>query len=200
MVSAKKKRSTATTYVADEDGVLVLAKKPGPEGNINSTNSMDDPCSVVNKKQKLETKAKTKTKPSPSNQNKEDKEDMAWICAECKEAECGLVGADDSADLLLCDGPCHRIFHIPCAGLTAAPSTDDDAHIAVSMERTTSVSFRAKKINVTCSSARHASTFIMSIMIIHSQPAKTLKKIAITRMKWRETLRVIWTISIWVIL
>ena len=55
-----------------------------------------------------------------------DKEDMAWICAECKEAECGLVGSDDSADFLICDGPCHRIFHIPCAGLTKAPSTDDD--------------------------------------------------------------------------
>jgi len=51
------------------------------------------------------------------------------------------------------------------------------------MERTTSVSFRAKKINVACSSARHAFAFIMSIMIIHFQPAKPLKKIAMTRMK-----------------
>ena len=53
---------------------------------------------------------------------------MAWICAECKEAECGLVGdaAVDTDQFLICDGPCQRIFHIPCAGLTQAPSTDDD--------------------------------------------------------------------------
>ena len=73
---------------------------------------------------------------------------MAWICAECKEAECGLVlqsdkkdnstttltettitpstDNDTSADFLICDGSCHRIFHLPCAGLTKEPPTDDD--------------------------------------------------------------------------
>ena len=77
---------------------------------------------LSNKRRKIEEK-ETPKKPK---QTAEDKEDMSWICAECKEAECGLVGADGSADFLICDGPCKRIFHIPCAGLTKAPSTDDD--------------------------------------------------------------------------
>ena len=85
----------------------------------------DDPAarSKENKRQKTgETGTSKNDKQCPK-----DKEDMAWICAECKEAECGLVGAEDnSGEFLICDGPCKRIFHIPCAGLTSAPSTDDD--------------------------------------------------------------------------
>jgi hypothetical protein len=46
-----------------------------------------------------------------------------WICAECKEAECAL---DPSAEsLLVCDGPCRRLFHYPCVNLKAVPAEDD---------------------------------------------------------------------------
>jgi hypothetical protein len=111
-----------------------------------ATTAKDDDAdsSPSSKRQKIEKK-ETKTK--TTRKEKEAKEDMAWICAECKEAECGLVlqsdkkdnsptetettitsSSDDdtSADFLICDGSCHRIFHLPCAGLTKEPPTDDD--------------------------------------------------------------------------
>ena len=81
---------------------------------------------MESKENSQETKGKATKK---DKKDEADKEDMAWICAECKEAECGLVGADDedvSGKFLICDGPCQRIFHIPCAGLTKAPAGDDD--------------------------------------------------------------------------
>lgn len=81
---------------------------------------------IESKENSQETKGKATKK---DKKDEADKEDMAWICAECKEAECGLVGADDedvSGKFLICDGPCQRIFHIPCAGLTKAPAGDDD--------------------------------------------------------------------------
>lgn len=75
--------------------------------------------------------SKKKTKTS----KQQDKEDMSWICAECKEADCGLVtkqqpgtaGADDAPgdSFLICEGWCHRIFHVPCAGLSKVPDSDD---------------------------------------------------------------------------
>lgn len=67
-----------------------------------------------------------------------DQEDMEWICAECKEAECGLVavaaeedngddnGNGDHDGFLFCDGPCRRIFHLPCAGLSKPPDSDGE--------------------------------------------------------------------------
>lgn len=84
--------------------------------------------------------ARKKTKCS----KQQDKEDMAWICAECKEADCGLVikqqtvtdsnqgdatnssTAPPEDSFLICDGACHRIFHVPCAGLARVPDADDD--------------------------------------------------------------------------
>jgi hypothetical protein len=69
-----------------------------------------------------------------SSTKQQDKEDMAWICAECKEAECGLVSTQSSEQkdtdgehsFLICDGPCRRIFHLPCAGLNQLPPSDED--------------------------------------------------------------------------
>lgn len=76
--------------------------------------------------------AKSKKKSATSKQ--QDKEDMAWICADCKEAECCLVTSQSSdqndsegdSSFLICDGPCHRIFHVPCAGLNQLPPSDED--------------------------------------------------------------------------
>ena len=118
MVTSRRKRES--TCDADQDATTATTTDPAASDDV--TNNLENSCSPTNKKQKVEKK----TKPTTSKHNQEDKEDMAWICAECKEAECGLIDADDSADFLICDGPCHRIFHIPCAGLTKAPSSDDD--------------------------------------------------------------------------
>ena len=115
MVSSRRKRQSTT----DDDQDAMSATTNDPAASDDVAGSMEDSSSSTNKKQKVEKNTKPTT-------TKEEKEDMAWICTECKEAECGLVDADDSADFLICDGPCHRIFHIPCAGLTKAPSTNDD--------------------------------------------------------------------------
>lgn len=82
------------------------------------------------------------SKRKTASTKQQDKEDMAWICAECKEADCGLVTkqqatCDGSSDpkeessapgdsFLICDGSCRRIFHVPCAGLSHVPDSDDD--------------------------------------------------------------------------
>lgn len=47
-----------------------------------------------------------------------------WICCECKEAECLMQPEADQ--LLICDGPCRRVFHYPCVGLLALPPEDVD--------------------------------------------------------------------------
>ena len=122
------------------------------DGGIAVT-TRDDSCSNTsptsgsNKRLKVQKKEKKKQ----MSKTEDVKEDMSWICAECKEAECGLVlhnnkkqkydegnsipvgeggtavdDDDSSNDFLICDGPCHRIFHLPCAGLTKAPPADDD--------------------------------------------------------------------------
>jgi hypothetical protein len=76
-----------------------------------------------------------KKRQKKASSKQQDKEDMSWICAECKEADCGLVTnkkttynyTDNVGDsFLICDGPCRRIFHVPCAGLAQIPDTDDD--------------------------------------------------------------------------
>jgi len=45
-----------------------------------------------------------------------------WICTECKEAECHIV--PDASVLLICEGPCRRLFHYPCVGLKEVPPVD----------------------------------------------------------------------------
>ena len=45
----------------------------------------------------------------------------SWICAECKEAEC-ITNPD--SPLLVCEGPCLRLFHYPCARLSSLPPSD----------------------------------------------------------------------------
>ena len=48
---------------------------------------------------------------------------MAWICAECREAECLMH--PEAEELLVCEGPCGRVFHYPCAGLFQMPAKDE---------------------------------------------------------------------------
>lgn len=48
---------------------------------------------------------------------------MAWICCECKEAECMMH--PDADQLLICEGACRRLFHYPCAGLAKPPAKEE---------------------------------------------------------------------------
>jgi hypothetical protein len=61
--------------------------------------------------------------PAKKQKTKQEVDDMSWICGECHEAECML---EPSADFLLCDGSCFRVFHHPCVGISQLPETDDD--------------------------------------------------------------------------
>jgi hypothetical protein len=92
-------------------------------------------ANVATKKARLETDAgegdctagtetstvKRKKKPKDADT---DSDDMNWVCAECKEAECLME--PDADQFLLCDGVCSRVFHYPCAGLSKIPDTDED--------------------------------------------------------------------------
>jgi hypothetical protein len=68
-----------------------------------------------------ETAVKSKKRSKDGNV---DDDDMNWVCAECKEAECLMEPSADQ--FLLCDGVCSRVFHYPCAGLSKIPDTDED--------------------------------------------------------------------------
>jgi hypothetical protein len=106
----------------------------GPMKRDNDTTHTDGDSSAASaKKPKLETAADgnldTNSKPDIPKKRKKKAaddatDDMAWICAECKEAECMMQ--PDADQFLLCDGQCHRVFHYPCAGLAELPQSDDD--------------------------------------------------------------------------
>ena len=81
------------------------------------------------KKSNKKSSAGAKKKPAqekctdPNITADEDK-DLAfiWICTECREAECLT---DPDSPLLVCEGPCQRPFHYPCAGLNAVPPENE---------------------------------------------------------------------------
>jgi len=102
------------------------APKPKSAGETGAANQQQE-----------EEKTKEKEKKKMSKRE-EEQEDMAWICAECKEAECSMIlrdrnndnagedGQDDIDAFIFCDGPCGRIFHFPCAGLQAKPDDEEE--------------------------------------------------------------------------
>lgn len=100
----------------------VDASKPAIDCKESATteDSTDNP--VVTDSMTTTTTNNIKRKSTSSS--KSDSDDMNWVCADCKEAECML---DPSAEhFLLCDGLCHRVFHYPCAGLSSIPDSDED--------------------------------------------------------------------------
>ncbi|GKY94692.1 hypothetical protein MPSEU_000434700 [Mayamaea pseudoterrestris] len=72
--------------------------------------------------------SKTNKKRKKTGDDVENEFDKEWICAECKEAECALAQDDDAEKLLLCEGPCRRLFHYPCANLQRLPADDEPFH------------------------------------------------------------------------
>lgn len=67
--------------------------------------------------------SKKKSKDQRTEEDVEVEFDTEWICCECKEAECQLK--PEATDMLICDGPCRRLVHYPCAGLSKVPSDDE---------------------------------------------------------------------------
>ena len=78
-----------------------------------------------NKKSGAGAKKKpTQEKCTDPNITADEDKDLAfiWICTECREAECLT---DPDSPLLVCEGPCLRPFHYPCAGLNAVPPENE---------------------------------------------------------------------------
>jgi len=72
----------------------------------------------------IDTRAGPKKKKKPKEQNDPESEfDTVWICSECKEAEY-FAFADTGSELMICEGPCRRLFHWPCVGLKELPPDD----------------------------------------------------------------------------
>lgn len=71
-----------------------------------------------------ETPQESKGKERKTAKDKEELEDMEWVCALCKEAECLMQPNAD--EFLICDGGCERVFHYPCAGLSQIPDQNQD--------------------------------------------------------------------------
>jgi hypothetical protein len=66
-----------------------------------------------------EKKARQPKSKKPKQVDAEAEFETAWICVECKEAECMMQ--PEATQLLVCDGLCRRLFHYPCAGLEKLP-------------------------------------------------------------------------------
>lgn len=74
----------------------------------------------------VDSEAATKQTKKPKTTKEVDREAefaTSWICTECKEAECMMQ--PEATELIVCDGPCRRLFHYPCAGLSSIPPEDE---------------------------------------------------------------------------
>lgn len=85
-------------------------EKPTPKTGDYSISYEDSKCKLVSK-----STAKVDDKESKAY------ETFTWICVACREAECAI---DEDSPLIICDGPCQRPFHYPCAGLHSLPPED----------------------------------------------------------------------------
>jgi hypothetical protein len=122
-----------------ETGTLTSATARSTE-EMDTTNAATEatiaPAPSEEEPKRRARKRKSKTlvdtaEPKPKRQRKpkvvdatEEEFQMSWICAECKEAECGIQPEADQ--LLICEGPCRRLFHYPCANLKELPAEDQD--------------------------------------------------------------------------
>jgi len=107
------------------DGGVVEQDAKGPADSndadtANTKNNSDQGEKATPTKKK---KAAPEKCTDPNITADEDK-DLAfiWICTECREAECLT---DPESPLLVCEGPCQRPFHYPCAGLNTVPPENE---------------------------------------------------------------------------
>lgn len=78
-------------------------------------------------------KRESKTKKKKDKNDTEAAFETVWICSECKEAECMMRPEADV--LIVCEGPCRRLFHYPCAGLSELPPDEEDYVCSDCMEK-----------------------------------------------------------------
>lgn len=130
----EKEKETKISEEKDLSGKVNNATKNNDNvhhnGETNNTsNSISDEPNSSTKTTKNSNKNKSSTKSSTTRttkRTKKSKEDTSlefiWICTECREAECPT---HPDSPLLVCEGPCKRPFHYPCAGLSSLPPSDE---------------------------------------------------------------------------
>lgn len=114
MAGKRERRPTSKMYLPSSRK-RKIEEQPTAEQKITIEEQAGDVATQPVKSEKAPTKAK---------QVDTDEFDSAWICTECKEAECMIQPSAD--DFLICDGKCNRLFHYPCAGLNELPDSDED--------------------------------------------------------------------------
>jgi len=128
--SAAAGSSTTGNMSAVMDGgktVEITVKVGGDLVESAQTQHDAEAAAASAKNNKSPKKGKTRPgqeKSTDPNITADEDKDLAfiWICTECREAECL---ADPDSPLLVCEGPCQRPFHYPCAGLNAVPPEDE---------------------------------------------------------------------------
>lgn len=113
---------------ANENGAELSTRDPGVAfshtNGLGDTDIVEAQTSENKRKSEEDDKpAANGVKPKKANSSRRaDVLDLTWICTECNEAECD---ANPDAELMLCEGGCHRPFHYPCANLQSVPSSDE---------------------------------------------------------------------------
>lgn len=119
IVAESTKETDGESVVMDVNGEFTVPLEADVTGESRSAKRKRK---VENEKSSLDAKPAA-TKPKQKKSSRPNILDFTWICTECNEAECD---ADPDAELMLCEGGCHRPFHYPCANLSSAPPADQD--------------------------------------------------------------------------
>lgn len=113
--------AASPSTIASPSTVLLDKVSEGIDGAVSEGRSRRPRRSNV-VMEAIKPKARAK-KPRTVVKDAEEEFKTAWICCECKEAECMIVS--DADQLLICEGTCRRLFHYPCAGLSKPPAVEE---------------------------------------------------------------------------
>jgi hypothetical protein len=131
--AAKDNMTDSKSDIADDRFEATSSLRDGNEissGGLQQSTNTTDETQTRSLRRKRETEqasyapdSTTKTKRGKKDSNVESEFESVWICCECREAECMMK--PDADRLLICEGPCRRLSHYPCAGLTRLPAEDE---------------------------------------------------------------------------
>ena len=131
--AAASEKETVEAIMADGSPVKVTICVPSDTGTHQQADAdnqkaqqQQQQLSTNNKKGKRKAAAAAATSSTPPDARITSDGDknlsFTWICTECREAECL---EEPESPLLVCEGPCARPFHYPCAGLATLPPGDE---------------------------------------------------------------------------
>ena len=115
---SEKANTSGDAQTSDEKIVTVVDDQTAIDGNINSSSTYS-----TRRKGRQQSTTSATTESIKKKKKGKDKDNNEWVCSICEFLE-----APDDSDLLLCDGPCLRSFHIGCLhgrNLSSEPSEDE---------------------------------------------------------------------------